>query len=91
MIILDYKILIGLEELFNSIDIFYLIIFNLIFIVLMFPIIKKTLSIYAEIIILKNEKKYIQIFKYLKIVSLGAFIGFISIIFQAFVIVLLPF
>jgi len=91
MLILDYKILIGIEDLFNSFDIFYLIIFNLIFIFLMFPVIKKTLSIYSDIVIIKNDKKYVKIFKLLKVISLGSFIGFISIIFQAFVVVLLPF
>jgi len=91
MLILDYRMLIAMEDLLKLFETFYLIIFNLIFIFIMFPIIKKIIKIYTEIIILKNDKGYIKIFKYLKVISLGAFIGFITMIFQSFVIVLLPF
>ena len=91
MLVLDSKMLIEMENLFKMFESFYLILFNLIFIALIFPVIKKIISIYVEIVIIKNDKLYIKLFKYLKIVSLGAFIGFISMVFQSFVIVLLPF
>lgn len=91
MLVFDYKMMENIEIIFTEIDKFYLIIFNLIFIYITFHILKKIAEIYINIIIIKSEKLYIKIFKYLKIISLGAFIGFISLIFQVFVMVLLPF
>lgn len=91
LIVLDYKMLEGIKTLFEYTEMFYLIIFNLIFIGITTLSLKKILEIFKEIIIIKNDKLYIKVFRYLKIVSLGAFIGFISLIFQAFILVILPF
>lgn len=91
LIVLDYKMLEGIRILFAHTEMFYLIIFNLMFILITAFSLKKILKIYKEIIVIKNDKLYVKIFRYLKIISLGAFIGFISLIFQAFILVILPF
>jgi len=90
LIILDYKMLEGITLLFKNIDFFYVVLFNVIFIVIAGLSLKKILKIYMDIIILKSDKFFLKIIKYLKIISLGAFIGFISLIFQSFVMVLIP-
>jgi uncharacterized membrane-anchored protein len=91
LIVIDYKMLEGIRILFAYTEMFYLIIFNLIFIIISGFSLKKILKIYKDIVIIKNDKSYIKIFKYLKILSLGALIGFISLVFQAFILVILPF
>ncbi len=91
LIVLDYKMLEGIRILFAHTDMFYLVVFNLIFIIISAFSLKKILKIYKEIIIIKNDKSHIKAFRYLKIISLGAFIGFISLVFQAFLLVILPF
>ena len=91
IIITDFKLLNGIENIFMHIDKFYLILVNLFIILISYFILKKVLIIYLDILILKNDKIYKKIIKYFMIASLGSFIGFISLLFQSFILVLLPF
>lgn len=86
LMIIDIGMTNDIVILMSSIDKFYLLIFNLFFIFLAYKSLKIMLEVFTEITIVKSDKTISKIFSSLKLISIGAFIGFITIIGQAFII-----
>jgi len=89
MFVTNFKQVDAIADLINLMPRWFQIVSSVFFIFLSYFIIKVQIGVYRDHAILKNDRPARKVWKALVIVSIGALVGFLTNILQAYTVVLL--